>query len=626
MTSVTGNQTLVGPGGMFTIAAAPVKVGTSTYHATLPTQTVTIASGASAAVTVDYSTIIPNTTKTLDSAGMNSLTVSADGTTITMSSSSPVAASLAVGDVLASAPTTAAANGLLVKITSVSTSGTTVNASVQQATLEDAIQQATFQYTTTLGPGNTTSNMAQKGPTAFASRLARPADSSTGVCAGNANTFTEPFSVPLAQSGGSSLTLTGEEDLCPSFNFALQINNFKLIYLNATTTLGSHLQIGALATWQGSFSYSQNLGSITATPTVVLIGTVPVTIQPTLTPFVGVSGSASASAYAGATEDAAYTFGSNYANGTWTVINTVTSPAAVQPLASVDGQASLKAYAGMQAGVLLDGIVAPYLSSDGYLQFISGLGGNPCWNLNAGLEASVGVKFKILGYESDYPSTPLSLYSTPLAQSTSTCFAPVLNTVSPSSAQIGGPQLTLALAGSNFVPDSVVNFNGQALTTSFVAPSDLTAILPVSDLVAGGSFPVTVTSPDNPGGTSASVPFTVSQSAVTVSPATISIPANATQQFTATVQGTTSSAVNWSVNGISGGNALVGTITPEALYTAPAAIPNPATVSITATSQAYPTASASASVTVITGSYKFISLMYPGAARPLHVASITAVR
>ena len=69
-----------------------------------------------------------------------------------------------------------------------------------------------------------------------------------------------------------------------------------------------------------------------------------------------------------------------------------------------------------------------------------------------------------------------------------------------------------------------------------------------------------------------------------------------TQQFTATVTGTTNTAVTWSVDGITGGNTTVGTISTSGLYTAPTT----ATAhTVTATSVADSTKSASAAVTVI---------------------------
>ncbi len=82
---------------------------------------------------------------------------------------------------------------------------------------------------------------------------------------------------------------------------------------------------------------------------------------------------------------------------------------------------------------------------------------------------------------------------------------------------------------------------------------------------------------------------------VTISPTSATVGAGGTRQFTATVQNTSNTAVTWQVNGVTGGNATVGTISSAGLYTAPA---SPATVTVTAVSQADTTKSASAQVTI----------------------------
>ncbi|MGO9641894.1 MAG: hypothetical protein ACLP1Y_11395, partial [Candidatus Acidiferrales bacterium] len=73
-------------------------------------------------------------------------------------------------------------------------------------------------------------------------------------------------------------------------------------------------------------------------------------------------------------------------------------------------------------------------------------------------------------------------------------------------------------------------------------------------------------------------------------------------QFTATVTGSTNTSVNWTVNGVAGGNATVGLIgATTGLYTAPAVVPSPVNVTVAATSQADSSASASATVTISSG-------------------------
>ena len=68
--------------------------------------------------------------------------------------------------------------------------------------------------------------------------------------------------------------------------------------------------------------------------------------------------------------------------------------------------------------------------------------------------------------------------------------------------------------------------------------------------------------------------------------------------FTATVANATDTSVNWSVNSVAGGNAIVGTITAAGVYMAPADLPSPTLVQVTATSHADSTKSGSASVTI----------------------------
>src|SRR3984885_1681235 len=60
-----------------------------------------------------------------------------------------------------------------------------------------------------------------------------------------------------------------------------------------------------------------------------------------------------------------------------------------------------------------------------------------------------------------------------------------------------------------------------------------------------------------------------SQITVSVTPTAANVRAGAGQPFTASVTGTSNQSVTWSVNGVAGGNATVGTITNTGVYTAP---------------------------------------------------------
>jgi large repetitive protein len=72
----------------------------------------------------------------------------------------------------------------------------------------------------------------------------------------------------------------------------------------------------------------------------------------------------------------------------------------------------------------------------------------------------------------------------------------------PEAAVPGTPGLTLTVNGTGFVNASVVNWNGQPRTTTFVSASQLTASITSADLAAASTATITVFSPVPGGGTS----------------------------------------------------------------------------------------------------------------------------
>src|ERR1700686_5392662 len=94
-------------------------------------------------------------------------------------------------------------------------------------------------------------------------------------------------------------------------------------------------------------------------------------------------------------------------------------------------------------------------------------------------------------------------------------------------------------------------------------------------------------------GSSSSTPNPGAQVTVAISPTSAPLTAGATQQFAATVQGSTNTAVTWSVDNVSGGNSGSGTVNPIGLYTAPS---QAGSHTVTATSVADTSKSANANV------------------------------
>lgn len=84
---------------------------------------------------------------------------------------------------------------------------------------------------------------------------------------------------------------------------------------------------------------------------------------------------------------------------------------------------------------------------------------------------------------------------------------------------------------------------------------------------------------------------------IAISPTSATVSAGGTQQFQATVTGSSNTAVQWQVNNVTGGNAQTGTISTAGLYTAPQTT-MPLQVTVTAVANADSTKTASAAVTV----------------------------
>ena len=153
-----------------------------------------------------------------------------------------------------------------------------------------------------------------------------------------------------------------------------------------------------------------------------------------------------------------------------------------------------------------------------------------------------------------------------------------------------GSNKTISLNGANFLPSSTVQVNGVPWTVMYVSSTSLNA---TGNPSTTGKFPVTATNPGN--GASTSQPVTLNVGApppppvtVAVSPVSNTVALSATAQFTATVTGTSNTAVTWT--------ATAGTITAAGLYTAPSAMPSSQAVTIKAVSVASPAVSAQATV------------------------------
>ena len=117
--------------------------------------------------------------------------------------------------------------------------------------------------------------------------------------------------------------------------------------------------------------------------------------------------------------------------------------------------------------------------------------------------------------------------------------APKLVVMDPTSITAGETGLVLDAFGQNFLPSSVLRWNGISLPTAFVSSAEVIAAVPDSYIAAAGTASVTVYNPSPGGGASSALPFTINNRVPVLtglSPTTALIGGSS---FTLTVTGST---------------------------------------------------------------------------------------
>jgi len=94
---------------------------------------------------------------------------------------------------------------------------------------------------------------------------------------------------------------------------------------------------------------------------------------------------------------------------------------------------------------------------------------------------------------------------------------PATTGISPRSKNLGDPGFTLTVNGTNFVPASVVRFNGSDSHTTYLSSTQLEATIYDTDLTAAGTYDITVFNPAPGGGTSNAQTFTLNNLATVAS-------------------------------------------------------------------------------------------------------------
>lgn len=627
-TKVVSSETILALPGTYIGFAAPVTATTATYEASLPQQTTIVEDGSTPTMTIDYYDVVPSTTKVLDQTAMRSLTVSADGLTLAMSSASPVAQSLGDGDVVVVPPTAAdgvARMGMLRKVVSVANSGSQVAVKTEKGTLAEAFQRARFQIQTQL-QSNAIQSVHTGPGVIFHSGASIRRKSSEGPFASSSGSLSDPcggFSLgvfdvnePIDAGIVPGLTLSGSVEVCSGLNLAVDIIGTG--FLNLVPTVNSFTATASMGTYSdltldgdflsGSFDPGPiTLGSLDFPP--VEVPGLPVWVTPEVSVFVGANGSVYAGITTEATASGTFTGGVTYASGNWAPVPLTPSLQFAYKPPTLDAGLSAKAYAGVEFDLYVYDVIGPSFKPDGYLDLEANMNQNPWWTLTGGLEGPMSLNIGFLGENlASYDLGNMFDYSTVIASASAPFSSPIgvaqlsfsPTSIGPDGSATGIVTLTAA-APTGGLPVSLTSSNSTVLSVpayvTVPAGSDTVTFSGTASPGVTDSSQVTITAAY--GSSSQGATVTVNPVGITVSPLSAEVVVNGSQQFTTTVVGTTNTAVTWTVNGVIGGDSDVGTITAGGLYTAPAMVPTQATVSVTAATVLDSSLTATATVTII---------------------------
>jgi hypothetical protein len=155
------------------------------------------------------------------------------------------------------------------------------------------------------------------------------------------------------------------------------------------------------------------------------------------------------------------------------------------------------------------------------------------------------------------------------------------------SAAVTGSSITAVFWAVNGTTGGDASGGTISVSGLYTAP----ASLPTPAVVA-----VTATAHADPSKSATATVTLAATVVVAVQPASATVAAGAAQQFVATVTNSPNTTVTWQVNGIVGGDAAVGTVSPTGQYVAPDAA---AAVTVQAVAQADPAKSAASPVAVL---------------------------
>ncbi len=336
--------------------------------------------------------------KAMDEATVNCLTsISADGSVLIFNCITPYLQALQSGDVIIIGVTEATPYGLLRKVMNVTIEGSQVTVETTQATLEDAFEEGEIIISKALTASDIKSFVPLAKGVTLQEAMLGSVQSQTCLnlkkflfdADGNENTTNDQISL----NGGLCLD--------PTVNFALGIGiHWKYWVIPVPTLknlvfsvgLSESFALDLIANYTYSFDKEIPIADIYLEPIVIPPFIV---LVPNLTVFIGFKGSITAGIRTGFTQEAGLEAGLHYSHGDWSPINSCTSSFgySLPTLSALEADARI--YMKPQFNLLIYGVAGPYVNLEGYFESIMQPLYDPWLSLWGGIDAGVGVLFKV---------------------------------------------------------------------------------------------------------------------------------------------------------------------------------------------------------------------------------------
>ena len=334
--------------------------------------------------------IIPDTTKVLSESTTQYLAeISVDGSTYTFTQSTPELLSLEPGDIMVSNVAEDAPHGFLRQVTSISMIGDQVIIVSDQAALDQAIESGKVKLRQTITPNEIRESSLPPGVETNVS-----ADKfefyvhDLVLYDGDGNPFTEEDQIRADGTLGFVL----------SYDFTLLIQNFELKECSFTNSVvaSDNLEIKTkidLASAELEFEFAR----IYLSPITVMVGYLPVVIEPVITINIGLNGEVSVGVETSVTQVVTLKTGVEYKNGAWGPISEFSNEFQIDP-PHLSAGLHFKGYFGPRLSLLIYGLVGPYADVDIFAELEADIFDDPWWSLYGGLEVPIGVRVEVLSH------------------------------------------------------------------------------------------------------------------------------------------------------------------------------------------------------------------------------------